>query len=114
MSRKEELREELAALNVEVSNRWGVNRLEEELEKVLHGELNDEPEVGTEQENIESEEIPEDVSMKVRSLVANIVSIGLVSIPSFGEIELDDKQLSDERTMRRVKHAIKIGMIKEV
>lgn len=60
------------------------------------------------------EEVSKKQSMKVLNLRDNILSIGMVSIPSRGEVPLSEDQLKDENTMRRINHAIKIGLIKEV
>lgn len=53
-------------------------------------------------------------SMRVLNLRDNVLSIGIVHIPSRGEIVVSEEQMKNDDTMRRIKHAIKIGLIKEV
>jgi hypothetical protein len=60
------------------------------------------------------EEVKISKPMVLKSLRDNVLSIGMVTIPSRGEITLSENDKKNENTMKRINHAIKIGLIKEV
>lgn len=65
------------------------------------------------------EEVLDDVpeiskSLTLKSLSVHLLDFGGVSIPAKGEVTLTEKQMSNEKAMRKIKHAIKINLIKEV
>lgn len=60
------------------------------------------------------EPIKEENVFKVLNLRENNLSIGTINIPSFGEAIITEEQMASEKTMKKLEHAIKIGLIKEV
>ena len=89
-----------------------IKQLEPQAEEITLDFILDETKEDT---TLDTEEpIKEENIFKVISLRENNLSIGTINIPSFGEAIITEEQMASEKTMKKLEHAIKIGLIKEV
>lgn len=89
-----------------------IKQLEPQAEEITLDFILDETKEDT---TLDTEEpIKEENIFKVISLRENNLSIGTINIPSHAEVVITEEQMASEKTMKKLEHAIKIGLIKEV